>query len=295
MTFQYFPFILPTMKNTVKHALREAASIAGDYARIAATAPLLPFAIPAALAGTAVAGTAALSTWIVSTAGHAILGELHRRARLRAPRPPSPSLRGTPTAKELIADAGEHPRTLAIRLRLGSRLADLAPTLDTGNRYAATYTGSRRIAGRGRGIKGWLEDNRIPVNYSTLMRYKRLAVRLRALLRIDDRIPLEWILPGATPSRAFPADLLPQYTTARRRLARLLRTHRNFSRLARHVDATLGIPRLPSVRHANTFPLDDTLLESTCRELASFLQTPNLPARQEKLRRDTIRWLASAP
>lgn len=295
MTFKCFPFILPAMKNTVKHALREAASIAGDYARIGAAAPLLPFAVPAALAGIAVVGTAAFGTWIVSTAGHTILDELRRRARLRAPRPPSPSLRGTPTAKELIADAEEHPRTLAIRLRLGSRLADLAPTLDTGNRYAATATGPRRIAGRGRGVKGWLADNRIPVNYSTLMRYKRLAVRLRALLRIDDRLPLEWLLPGTTPTRSLPAALLAQYTTARRRLARLLLTHRNFSRLARHVDAALGLPCLPSSHHASAFPLDDTLLENTRRELASFLQTPDLPPRQEKLRRDAIRWLASAP
>ena len=283
------------MNNTVKHALREAASVAGEYARIAGAAPILPFAGAAVLAGAAAAGTAALGTWIVSAAGRTILGELRRRARLRAPRPPSPSLRSTPTAAELAADAAKHPRTLAIRLRLGSRLADLAPTLDTGNRYATARTGSRRIAGRGRGLKGWLADNRVTVNYSTLMRYKRLAVRLRALLHLDDRLPLEWLLPGASPDRDIPSSLLPQYASARRKLARLLRDHRNFSRLARHVDTALGIPRLPSVRRKAPLPLDDALLENTRRELASFIQARDLPPRQEKLRQTALHWLASSP
>ena len=283
------------MNNTVKHALREAASVAGEYARIAGAAPILPFAGAAVLAGAAAAGTAALGTWIVSSAGCPILGELRRRARLRAPRPPSPSLRGTPTAAELADDAAEHPRTLSIRLRLGSRLADLAPTLDTDNRYTAATAGSRRIAGRGRGVKGWLADNRVPVNYSTLMRYKRLAIRLRALLRLDDRLPLEWLLPGASPERALPSALLPQYSSARRKLARLLRTHRNFSRLARHVDTALGIPRLPGVRRTAPLPPDDVLLENTRRELASFIQARDLPPHQEKLRQTALHWLASSP
>ena len=172
-----------------------------------------------------------------------------------------------------------------MRLRLGSRLADLAPTLDSGNQYDISPTGAQRIRGRGRGVRGWLEDNRVKVNYSTLMRYKRLAVRLRALLGLDERLPLEWLLPGATPSAGIPRDLQTQYATAKRRLARLLRDHWNFSRLQTHVDDALGIRRLP---RSGARPLDDTLAENTKRELARFLQARDLSPRLEALRREAI-------
>ena len=273
------------MNNTVKHALREAAGIAGDTARFYAGAFALPVVLPVAVAGVAALSAAALGSWIAGTTGRAILSELRRRARLRAPRPPSSSLRGTPTPRELAADAALQPRTLTVRLRLGSRLADLAPTLDSGNHYDISPGGAKRIRGRGRGVRGWLADNRITVNYSTLMRYKRLAVRLRALLGLDERLPLEWLLPGATPSVGIPRDLQTQYATAKRRLARLLHAHWNFSRLQTHVDNALGLRRLP---RSGARPLDETLAENTKRELAGFLQARNLSPRLEALRQEAI-------
>ena len=281
------------MNNALKHALREAAGIAGNAARVCIGAPLLPFALPAAVAlaaGVAAASATAFGASLATDAGRALLAELRRRARLRAPVPSVPSLRGAPTPDELADDWASSPRTLVVRLRLGSRLADLEPTLDTGNHYKTSPTGAKRIASRGPGFKGWLADRRIPANYGTLMRYKRLAVRLRTLLDLDARLPLEWLLPGAAPQMSLPADLRNQYCTSRRKLSRLLRAHWNFSRLQRHVDEALGIPRLPTLRRLRAAPLDDFLLENTKREFTAFLRSPDLPPRLEGLRCQALSW-----
>lgn len=276
------------MKAPLKHVLREAAAIAGDAARVAIGAPFLPIALPAAVAGIALFGTATIGASLATETGRAILAELRRRVRLREPRPEAPSLRGIPTPAELSADWETRPRTLAIRLRLGSRLADLSPTLDSSNRYSPTSSGSRRIATRGPGFKGWLADRRVQADYSTLMRYKRLAVRLRALLELDARLPLECILPGESAVQRLPAALRPHYASARRRLSRLLRDHRNFSRLSKHVETALGLTRLPGARRIRAVGLDDIQAEAARREFIDFLHAPGLPPRLERLRQDAV-------
>ena len=48
--------------------------------------------------------------FLATETGAALLGEIRRRGRLRAPHPDSPSLRGTPTAKELKADCKISPQ-----------------------------------------------------------------------------------------------------------------------------------------------------------------------------------------
>lgn len=277
------------MKKLLRHVLGEVAGIAETNARFYIGSMLLPVAVPVAVAVVASLSAASFGSWLATATGRCILSELHRRARLREPRPPSPSLRGTPTPEEFAVDAAARPRTLAIRLRLGSRLADLAPTLDSGNRYAVSPAGAKRISGRGRGVKGWMEDNRIRVNYNTLMRYRRLAVRLRALLALDERIPLEWLLPGTAPDREIPRNLQRQCAAARRKLAHLLRSHWNFCRLQKHVDGALGIPHLLQARRAGRtavrVPASDGIrTENTKRALIAFLRETDLPPRQEKLR-----------
>jgi hypothetical protein len=164
----------------------------------------------------------------------------------------------------------------------------LAPTLDRGNHYDISPTGAKRICGRGRGVRGWLEDNRVAMSYSTLMRYMRLAVRLRALLGLDERLPLEWLLPGEAASTKVPTELTTQCTAAKRKLARLMREHWNVSRLQSHVDEALGLRRLPHPRRAAGRPLDEALAENTRRELADFLQARDLPPRLDKLRREAV-------
>ena len=256
----------------------------------------------------------AFTAFLVTETGAAILDELHRRHRLRAPRPESPSLRGTPTPKEIAAACAATPRKLLERLRLGSLLADLDPTLDRTFSFTELPNGAKRYRSRGGGLKAYLADNRIPVPYSTLMRYKLLATRLRQLLALNPRLPLEWLLPHASPDRELPADLRTPYWTARRRLARLLREHPNFTRLRKHVDAKLGIPELlracRNTREAKTrrksgFPVirgatrhmtvDPGRIEATRLALAAFLQDKTLPPKLARLRDAAIRWLRAPP
>ena len=256
----------------------------------------------------------AFTAFLVTETGAAILDELHRRHRLRAPRPESPSLRGTPTPKELAAACAATPRKLLERLRLGSLLADLDPTLDRTFSFTELPNGAKRYRSRGGGLKAYLSDNRIPVPYSTLMRYKLLTTCLRQHLALDPRLPLEWLLPHAAPDRDLPADLRTPYWTARRRLSRLLREHPNFTRLRKHIDAKLGIPELlrarrnareaksnrkshlPVIRAATRhMTIDPSRLEATRLALADFLQDKHLSPKYTRLRDAAIRWLRAPP
>ena len=256
----------------------------------------------------------AFTAFLVTETGAAILDELHRRHRLRTPRPESPSLRGTPTPQELATACSATPRKLLERLRLGSLLADLDPTLDRTLVYRELPNGAKRIRARGGGLKAYLTDNRISVPYSTLMRYKLLATRLRQLLSLDTRLPLEWLLPHSTTDREIPSDLQVQYWTARRRLSRLLRENRNFSRLRKHVDAKLGIPELLRARRnardakarrrnrhdeirgaTRHMTVDPNRIEATRLALADFLKDKNLSPKFSRLRDAAIRWLRAPP
>ena len=192
----------------------------------------------------------AFTAFLVTETGAAILDELHRRHRLRIPRPESPSLRGTPTPQELAAACAATPRKLLERLRLGSLLADLDPTLDRTIARRTLRNGKTVIRSNPGGIKQWLSDRRVAVPYSTVMRYKKTAQRLRLLLALDDRIPLEWVMDGLPGDRALPTGLDAAFGTARRHLAALLRENRSLAALVRTVEGKLGIMRLVAVRKA---------------------------------------------
>ena len=230
----------------------------------------------------------AFTAFLVTETGAAILDELHRRHRLRVPRPESPSLRGTPTPQELAAACAATPRRLLERLRLGSLLADLDPTLDRTFAFTELPNGAKRYRSRGGGLKAYLADNRIPVPYSTLMRYN--------------------------PDRDLPSDLRAPCWTARRRLARLLRENPNFTRLRKYVDAKLGIPELlracrnardAKSRRKSTHPVirgatrhmavDPGRIEATRLALAAFLQDKTLSPKHSRLRDAAIRWLRAPP
>ena len=281
------------------------------------------YAAPAAISLVLALGAGVFTAYLATETGHAILSELKRRQRLREKRPESPSLRGTPTPEELEADGAIDPRTLEVRLRLGSRLADLEPTLSIRFEHRELKNGQKRIKARAPGLKGWLADRRVSLNYSTLVRYKKLAQRLRQLLELDDRLPLEWLLPGEEAEMELPAELRVQYAGARRRMAKLMREHPNFSRLARHVEDRLGIPQLLSVRRAKRRAADDARerrwrkrfeqskaeahakyggvpvvrpdrLEATKHELMRFLREKDLPGPLEHLRHKALHWLRTA-
>ena len=191
-----------------------------------------------------------LAAFAATEVGSWVIHEIGRQIRIREKRPASPSLRGTPTPKELAADWREQPRTLATRLRLGSRLADLDPTLDHSILRTTLPSGKTVIHSRKGGMKGWLEDRRVAIPYSTVMRYKKLAQRLRQILQLDDRIPLEWLLSGIPCGQQLPADLQTAFAAAARQLSAILRENPTLVALDRYAVRKLGIVRLVTVRKA---------------------------------------------
>ena len=297
-------------------AFRKTSSVARDTLHALSHTDSRLVLVDAALFLTVTA--TAFTAFLVTETGAAILDELHHRQRLRAPRPESPSLRGTPTPREITAACAAAPHKLLERLRIGSLLADLDPTLDRTFAFTELPNGAKRYRSRGGGLKAYLADNRIAVPYSTLMRYKLLAVRLRQLLSLDPRLPLEWLLPHTALADGIPTDLHAAYWSARRRLARLLRENPNFSRLRKQVDAKLGIPGLlrarrnareeKSRRHAarrSPYPvirgatrhmtIAPGRIEATRRALADFLQDKALSLKHARLRDAAIRWLWAPP
>ena len=191
---------------------------------------------------------AVFAAYALTEVGKWVFDELARQQRLREPHPASPSLRGTPVPEDISAPWSSTPRTLPVCLRLGSRLADLDPTLDRSLIREELPNGKTVIRARKGGTKGWLDDHRVSVGYSTVMRYKKLVQRLRQVLSLDDRLPLEWLLDGVPTETMLPADLATPFASARRRLAKILHENPTLAALSRFVEGKLGINRLVTVR-----------------------------------------------
>ena len=79
-------------------------------------------------------------------------------------------------------------------LRFGSLLEDLECYVDHELRIA-----DGRIVGRAPGIKGWLRENipALALRYTTVMRYKAAAKKLRQVVELPDPIPVAAVLDGA--------------------------------------------------------------------------------------------------
>ena len=111
-----------------------------------------------------------------------------RRIRRRRTENPCPT-------REAILDAWTHAREgREAMLRFGSLLEDLACHVDHGLRLAGG-----RIVGRAPGIKGWLRENvpALALRYTTVMRYKAAAKKLRQVVELPDPIPVAAVLDGA--------------------------------------------------------------------------------------------------
>jgi hypothetical protein len=235
-----------------------------------------------------------LAAFAIGEIGSWAIHELARQVRLREKRPDSPSLRGTPTPEDLESPWKASPRTLADRLRLGSRLADLDPTLDHTLLRTTLPSGKTVIRARPGGMKGWLEDRRVAIPYSTAMRYKKLAQRLRQLLSLDDRIPLEWLVDGLPTNQSLPPDLAAPSANAKRQLSRLLSENRSLAALTRTVEQKLGIVRLIAVRRV---PLRASGLKSKSRKPKYFSEISHsrtvtvTPARLESTKTALLRIL----
>ena len=111
-----------------------------------------------------------------------------RRVRRRRTESPCPT-------REAILDAWTHAREgREAMLRFGSLLEDLACYVDHELRIAGG-----RIVGRAPGIKGWLRENipALALRYTTVMRYKAAAKKLRQVVELPDPIPVAAVLDGA--------------------------------------------------------------------------------------------------
>ena len=198
--------------------------------------------------------TGSLAVHLAWYGGKRILSRLRNRVSPPEPLPPAApqepvSLRGVPTPEDLEEAWATDPRTLSGRLRIGSRLADLEPTLDSRFVFKKSRNGARRICARQPGLKGWMKKNVPEIKYSTAMHYKKLATRLRQLVGLDARIPLEWLLPdnGEELPPLSGADRQAA-ARARSKLVRLLEENPNVTRLVRAVESRLGIMRMVTTR-----------------------------------------------
>jgi hypothetical protein len=99
-------------------------------------------------------------------------------------------------SKEAILDAFMHRKdSKEAAIHLGSLIHDLECYVDNELRFDRG-----KIIGRNAGIKGWLGEN-IPLllqKYSTIMRYKAMAKKLKQLVELDDPMPAEVVLINET-------------------------------------------------------------------------------------------------
>ena len=127
------------------------------------------------------------------------LAEERRRVGGRRTTNPCPS-------REAILDAWVHRRdSHAAAVRFGSLVHDLECYVD--NTLLRDENGA--IVGRRGGVKAWLQMN-IPalyVRYTTVMRYKAMAKKLRQVVGLADPVPAEAVLvPQAETARAEPLN-----------------------------------------------------------------------------------------
>jgi hypothetical protein len=174
--------------------------------------------------------------------------EILRRQRVKECRP-TPSLRGAPGPGEIDEVWNAAPRTLIERLRLGSRLLDLEPTVDNSFVYKENRTtGRREIVARHSGVKGWLRLHCPHVAYTTAMAYKKLAARLKTLCGAPGEVPLEWLLPGAPEISSLTQDkrLAATIGAGRKRLKGFLEEGNSFAGVCRVAEEGMKIVRLPT-------------------------------------------------
>ncbi len=133
------------------------------------------------------------------------------------------------------------PRTPAAALLLGDQL--LAVEVPTAMLHTRDENGCCRIASRGGGLKEWLKNAAPSIPYTTAMRYRLLAGRLRQWLQLPAEIPLSWLFPTApSPATLTPsAPLRRQLARARRAFTDLLADYPSLARLQRRLETDLGI------------------------------------------------------
>jgi hypothetical protein len=171
---------------------------------------------------------------------------------------PTPSLRGTPQPADIDEIWTLKPRTLLDRLRLGSRLLDLEPSVDNTFVFSENrQSGRREIIARHSGIKGWLLDHCPTVAYTTAMAWKKLASRLKTLCGAPANIPLEWLLPDAPEISSLTQDpaVAAAIEAGRKRLSGFLEEGKSIVGLQKLAERKMNIIRFPSKKAGNSLIL----------------------------------------
>ena len=183
--------------------------------------------------------------WALVATGHLLCAaakELHRAYRARAA-DEFASVLGAPTAAAVTAAWTPAPRALRDILVLGSRLVDASAAHPI---TTLRSSDGKSIAGRSGGLRPWFREALPDLPYSTAMRYRQLARRLRQALDIPPALPLEWLLSDTSPAALTQdAALLPLISPLRRKLASFLAPYRTQAALTRALASRLGIARCP--------------------------------------------------
>ena len=110
-----------------------------------------------------------------------------------------------PTREEILDAWTKRRESHEASIRFGSMIHDLECYAD--NSLLRDESGS--IVGRRGGVKAWLQEN-IPalhLRYTTVMRYKAMAKKLRQVVGLADPVPAEAILPRERTEVTEPQDL----------------------------------------------------------------------------------------
>jgi len=116
------------------------------------------------------------------------MAQERRRISRRTTTSPCPS-------KESIMEAWKHVRDSKESLvRFGSMLQDLECYVDNSLRFDT----AGRIVGRNAGVKGWLRENlpELAEHYTSVIRYKAAAKKLRQIVGLADPTPVSAVLAG---------------------------------------------------------------------------------------------------
>ena len=202
----YFPKPEPSALERVLHALFGGGPLSPDYAERGLQLRLETASAPwVLLVGLAALGLGGFvyCLWKLIEAG-LMLGPLGRiygashavRRQLRKTR--KSSTRKPPTPEALEAAWAKSRHSLEWKLRLGSMLEDLEPSVDQS--YIRDDDGA--VVGREPGIRGWLMEHCVEVfdHYKTAMGYKALAHRFRLAIDLPEPFTLEDVLDALSES-----------------------------------------------------------------------------------------------
>ncbi|MBR6021311.1 MAG: hypothetical protein IK066_02710 [Kiritimatiellae bacterium] len=187
--------------------------------------------------------------WVLAATGRVLCAaakELHRAYRARRGEEIA-SVLGTPTATEIAAAWTPAPRSVRQALVIGAKLVDLSAT----HPIEAVRTRDGKARGRSGGLKPFFAESLPDIPYSTAIRYRLLARRLRQALEIPLAIPLEWLLCDDSPAvLTQDSALLPLIPALRRRVAGFLGPFRSQAALSRALAKKLGIAPCPFSRRS---------------------------------------------